>query len=116
MLALAALSDNLTVGEVASAWSGWIWLIGAIYLVLALIAAVLVARKAGYSHWLGVIAVLVPAVGAIVVLLFAFVKWPALRERDAAKALLKEHGLSLDEPPSPGKAAAAPKDAAKPEA
>ncbi len=96
MLEFATNSDNLTLGDVASEWSGWITLIGAIYLVVALLAAVLVARKAGYSHWLGVIAVLVPVVGVVVVLLFAFVKWPALRERDAAKALLEKNNLSLE--------------------
>ncbi len=96
-------SGNLTISDVLNEWSGWILLIGASYLVVALIAATLVARKAGYSHWLGVIAVAVPVVGAVFILLFAFVKWPALKERDAAKALLKKNGL-LTEPAPPADA------------
>jgi len=95
MLDMATNTDNLTIGDVISKWFGWISVIALVYVVLSLIAAVLVARKAGYSHWLGVIAVLVPVVGPVVILLFAFLKWPALRERDAAKALLKKNNLAL---------------------
>ena len=37
-----------------------------------------------------------PIVGPVFVLIFAFVKWPALKQRDAALALLKKNGLSLE--------------------
>ncbi len=92
-----AADDNLTFGDVVSAWLGWIMLATVLYIVIALVAAILVARKAGYSHWLGVIAVAVPIAGPIFILIFAFAKWPALKERDEAMALLAEHGLGLTE-------------------
>ena len=88
-------TDNLTFGEVFTAWLGWITLTVAVYTVIALVAAILIARKAGYSHWLGVIAVAVPLAGLVFILIFAFVKWPALKQRDEALALLKKNGLSL---------------------
>lgn len=91
-------TGNITPSQVLNAWLGWIALATIAYYVIALVAAILVARKAGYSHWLGVIAVAVPVVGLVFVLLFAFVKWPALKERDAALALLKKNGLSLEPP------------------
>ncbi len=101
--ALSTATDttgNLTPGQVFTAWLGWITLGTIVYGVIALVSAILVARKAGYSHWLGVIAVAVPVVGPVFILIFAFVKWPALKERDAALALLKKNGLAL-EPPKP---------------
>ncbi len=91
-------SGNITPSQVFTAWLGWLTLAAAAYLVISLVAAILIARKAGYSHWLGVIAVAVPAVGLVFVLIFAFVKWPALKERDAALALLKKNGLSIEAP------------------
>jgi hypothetical protein len=98
-LAMAAdTTDNLTWDEVFTAWFGWIALAVVVYAVIALVAAILVARKAGYSHWLGVIAVTVPIAGAVFILIFAFVKWPALKQRDEALALLKKNGLSIEAP------------------
>lgn len=114
-------TDNLTPGEVLTAWLGWITLATTLYAVIALVSAILIARKAGYSHWLGVIAVAVPVVGPVFVLIFAFVKWPALKERDAALALLKKNGLSI-EPPKPASPAsgkvptASSKDLGRPDA
>jgi hypothetical protein len=114
-------TDDLTFGEVVTAWLGWITLGVVLYSVIALVAAILVARKAGYSHWLGVIAVTVPIAGAVFILIFAFVKWPALKERDAALALLKKNGLSLPAPKPPTPASgtvetASAKDLKKPDA
>jgi hypothetical protein len=114
-------TDDLTFGEVVTAWLGWITLGVILYAVIALVAAILVARKAGYSHWLGVIAVMVPIAGAVFILIFAFVKWPALKERDAALALLKKNGLSLPapKPPAPASgtvATASAKDLKNPDA
>lgn len=91
-------TDNLTPGEVFTAWLGWITLAVVVYAVIALVAAILIARKAGYSHWLGVIAVAVPLAGLVFILIFAFVRWPALKQRDEALALLKKNGLSLEAP------------------
>ncbi len=113
-------TDNLTPGEVFTAWLGWITLGTIVYALIALVSAILIARKAGYSQWLGVIAVAVPVAGPVFILIFAFVKWPALRERDAALALLKKHGLSI-EPPKPADSAsgkvptASSKDLKKPD-
>ena len=114
-------TDDLTPGEVFTAWLGWITLGVVVYAVIALVAAILIARKAGYSHWLGVIAVTVPVAGAVFILIFAFVKWPALKQRDAALELLKKNGLSLPAPkvPAPASGAIAPasaKDLKKPDA
>jgi MFS family permease len=97
-------TDNLTPGEVFSAWLGWITLGTILYALIALVSAILIARKAGYSQWLGVIAVAVPIAGPIFILIFAFVKWPALKERDAALALLKKNKLSLEAPKPAGSA------------
>ena len=90
--------DNLTLGEVVSAWLGWITVGLVVYVVVGLLSAVLISRKAGYSHWLGVIAVAVPLLGPLLVLVFAFLKWPALKQRDAALALLAKNGLSIESP------------------
>ncbi len=95
-------TDNLTPGEVFSAWLGWITLGTILYVLIALVSAILIARKAGYSQWLGVIAVAVPIAGPVFILIFAFVKWPALKERDAALALLKKNGLSIEAPKPAG--------------
>jgi hypothetical protein len=122
-----ATSGNLTFGDVVSAWLGWLTLGTILYAAISLVAAILIARKAGYSHWLGVIAVAVPIVGPVFILIFAFVKWPALQERDAALALLKKNGLSIEPPkaatPTSGKVpttsskdAASSKDLGKPDA
>ena len=114
-------TDDLTPGEVFTAWLGWITLGVVVYAVIALVAAILIARKAGYSHWLGVIAVTVPVAGAVFILIFAFVKWPALKQRDAALELLKKNGLSLPAPKAPAPASgtvatASAKDLGKPDA
>ena len=119
----SAADDNLTFGDVVSAWLGWITLAIILYAVIALLAAILIARKAGYSHWLGVIAVAVPVAGPIFILIFAFTKWPALKERDAALELLKKNGLSIAPPKKPASPKASgslpttsAKDLGKPEA
>lgn len=60
----------------------------AVYLgivVLGIVAAVKVVTKAGYSGWWVLIA-LVPLVGSIMALVFAFSKWPVLREVEMLRA------------------------------
>lgn len=63
--------------------------------VLGLIIGIVVAKKAGYSGWWGALAVLVPPLGVILTLLFAFLKWPALKERDEALGILRTNELTL---------------------
>ncbi|MCB7134961.1 DUF805 domain-containing protein [Cellulosimicrobium marinum] len=68
------------------------WLFGGaalvIYLVVALlflVAYVRIIQKAGYSGWWILIA-LVPVVNVVMFLVFAFSRWPVLRERDALRS------------------------------
>ncbi|MDA8056360.1 MAG: hypothetical protein M0032_00055, partial [Actinomycetota bacterium] len=53
--------------------------------VLSIVAAVKIVTKAGYSGW-WVLIVLVPIVGAVMVLVFAFSKWPVTREVETLRA------------------------------
>ncbi len=87
-------TGDLTFAELFSQWFGWIALVGALSIVLSLIAAIIVARKAGYSHWLGIIAVLVPGAGPLMFLFFALAKWPVVKQRDEAIALLESKGAT----------------------
>lgn len=54
-------------------------------IVLSIIAAVKVVTKAGYSGW-WVLIVLVPFVGFVMTLVFAFSEWPILREVKVLRA------------------------------
>ncbi len=63
--------------------------------VVTLILAIVIAKKAGYSGWWGALAVLVPPLGVILALLFVFLKWPALKQRDEALGILKANDLTL---------------------
>jgi hypothetical protein len=63
--------------------------------VVYLILAIVIAKKAGYSGWWGALAVLVPPLGVLLVLLFALLKWPALKQRDEARGILKANDLTL---------------------
>jgi hypothetical protein len=64
-------------------------------LLLSLIIGIVVARKAGYSGWWGAVVVLVPFIGPIVFVILALLKWPALKQRDEALRVLKDHGIPL---------------------
>lgn len=63
--------------------------------VLSLVVAIVVAKKAGYSGWWGAIAVLFPPIGLILALLLAMLKWPSLKERDEALGILDQNKLTL---------------------
>lgn len=63
--------------------------------VVYLFMAIVITKKAGYSGWWGALAVLVPPLGVLLVLLFAFLKWPALKQRDEALGILKTNDLTL---------------------
>lgn len=67
----------------------------AVTFVLTLFVGIAVAKKAGYSGWWGALAVLVPPLGVVLALLFALLKWPALKERDEALGVLEAHALTL---------------------
>jgi hypothetical protein len=56
-------------------------------IVLSIVAAVKVVTKAGYSGWWVLIA-LVPLVGFVMTLVFAFSEWPILREVKTLRAQL----------------------------
>lgn len=59
------------------------------------ILAIVVAKKAGYSGWWGAIGVLFPPIGVVLLVLFALLKWPSLKERDEALGILDAHNLTL---------------------
>ncbi len=63
--------------------------------VLSLIVAIAVSKKAGYSGWWGAIAVLFPPIGIILALRLAMLKWPSLKERDEALGILDQNHLTL---------------------
>jgi len=54
-------------------------LIFAIFLAIYFVPIVMILRKAGYSGWWSLI-LLVPIVNVIMLWVFAFAKWPSLRE------------------------------------
>ena len=84
-----AFADFLrTAGQTALIVSG-------VTFVGMLILAIVVAKKAGYSGWWGAIGVLFPPVGVLLLVLFALLKWPALKERDEAIGILDNHSLTL---------------------
>jgi hypothetical protein len=68
------------------------WLVGgaaiAVYVaitVIFLIAYIRIIQKAGYSGWWVLVAI-VPILNVVMFLVFAFSRWPVLRERDALRA------------------------------
>ncbi|ACQ82173.1 hypothetical protein Bcav_3932 [Beutenbergia cavernae DSM 12333] len=75
------------------AWrDDYAWLFGGVALVVyiafaivMLIAYIRIIQKAGYSGWWVLIA-LVPIVNLVMFLVFAFSRWPVLRELDALRA------------------------------
>jgi uncharacterized membrane protein YhaH (DUF805 family) len=58
------------------------WLIVIVILALYFIPIIKILQKAGYSGWWCLI-VFVPLVNIIMVYVFAFANWPALRDRQA---------------------------------
>lgn len=63
--------------------------------VVLLIAMIAVVKKAGYSGWWAVLGVLLPPLGVVLLLAFALVKWPALKERDEAVKVVTDNNLIL---------------------
>ncbi|MGO9456999.1 MAG: DUF805 domain-containing protein [Acidimicrobiales bacterium] len=80
-------SDRVVCSGIAGAGGFLIFLL-LIYLAIAvlfIIAYVKILSKAGYSGWWVLIG-LVPLVGAVMFLVFAFSKWPVQRELEALRA------------------------------
>jgi hypothetical protein len=50
---------------------------------LGVLVAVRIARQAGYSPWWAVLAVLLPIVGIVLLLYFAFARWPVSRRLES---------------------------------
>jgi len=68
------------------------WLFGSVaiivylaILLIFLIAYIRIIQKAGYSGW-WVLVGIVPVLNVVMFLVFAFSRWPVLRERDALRA------------------------------
>jgi hypothetical protein len=61
------------------------------FLVIGIIAAVKVVTKAGYSGW-WVLITLVPLVGFVFILIFAFSTWPMTRELELLRAQVHRGG------------------------
>lgn len=55
------------------------------FLVVIVIAYVRIIQKAGYSGW-WVLVGIVPILNVVMFLVFAFSRWPVLREREALRA------------------------------
>lgn len=78
----------LSTGAVAFIVTGLVVLLG-------LVSSIAIAKKAGYSGWWGTLFFLVPVLGPILFVLFALLKWPAIKERDEALGLLRERDIPL---------------------
>jgi uncharacterized membrane protein YhaH (DUF805 family) len=81
--------DNIDYDQLADDYG---WLVGgaaiAVYiaiLVIFLIAYIRIIQKAGYSGWWILVAI-VPILNVVMFLVFAFSRWPVLRERDALRS------------------------------
>lgn len=68
------------------------WLFGGVAVVLYLAVAIVflvayirIIQKAGYSGW-WILVGLVPILNVVMFLVFAFSRWPVLRERDALRS------------------------------
>ncbi|WP_402463111.1 DUF805 domain-containing protein [Isoptericola aurantiacus] len=81
--------DDVSYDQLADDYG---WLVGGAALVvyllfalLVLIAYVRIIQKAGYSGWWVLIG-LVPIVNVVMFFVFAFSRWPVLRERDTLRS------------------------------
>jgi len=81
--------DTIDANQLAEDYG---WLFGGVAVVayvavavIFLVAYVRIIQKAGYSGW-WVLVGLVPILNVVMFLVFAFSRWPVLRERDALRA------------------------------
>ncbi|MFE6968516.1 hypothetical protein [Isoptericola sp. NPDC057653] len=80
--------DNWDYDQLADDY-GWLFGTAAlvVYLAIAvlfLVAYIRIIQKAGYSGW-WVLVGIVPILNVVMFLVFAFARWPVLRERDALR-------------------------------
>lgn len=95
-LATEGITDVTTsVAERIISWGLASIIVGALLLALMFVASIAIAKKAGYSGWWGAIFVLAWPIGWLFLGIFAILKWPALKERDEAFAVLREHDLTI---------------------
>jgi uncharacterized membrane protein YhaH (DUF805 family) len=76
-------------------------------LVLGIVAAVKIVSKAGYSGWWVLIG-LVPLVGSIFVLVFAFSTWPVTREVEMLRSQVGSRGYGREGGYGPGPVSGGP--------
>ena len=60
---------------------GLVWIV---FLVISFIFYVKILNKAGYSGWFSLLAI-IPLVGFVMFWVFAFLKWPVIREVEERK-------------------------------
>jgi len=88
----------------ASRAGGGALLIELIFLVVAIVAAVKILPKAGYSAWFALL-LLIPLVGFVMILVFAFADWPVDKElRHYRQGGYGPPSGGYPEPPWPGQA------------
>lgn len=71
-------------------WVGWLTgglglVVLVVYGLVMLVAYIRIIQKAGYSGW-WILVALVPVLNLVMFLVFAFSRWPVLRELDARRA------------------------------
>lgn len=89
-------NDYLTeTADQIAAWGIGSLIVVVLLIVLAFAASIAVAKKAGYSGWWGAIFVLAWPVGWLFLAIFAVLKWPVVKERDEALAVLRENNLTI---------------------
>ncbi|MBO0919682.1 DUF805 domain-containing protein [Cellulomonas sp. zg-ZUI222] len=82
-----------TATETATEWTDWLAggvglaVLIAVYVVM-LVAYVRIIQKAGYSGW-WVLVGLVPVLNVVMFLVFAFSRWPVLRENERLRSLTR---------------------------
>jgi hypothetical protein len=82
-------------GETVLGWGFWTIIVAVLLIALAFAASIAVAKKAGYSGWWGAIFVLAWPFAWLFIAVFAVLKWPVLKERDEALAVLRENNLTI---------------------
>lgn len=100
----SSVAENLS--ETASDWyqtaGVWALVLTVLFFLLWLVAAIAIAKKAGFSGWWGALFILVPFISWILFGLFAILKWPVTKQRDEARGVVRGNDLTL---PSEEKAA-----------
>jgi hypothetical protein len=89
-------NDYLTdTADQIAAWGVGSLIVAILLVVLAFAASIAIAKKAGYSGWWGAIFVLAWPIGWLFLAIFAVLKWPVVKERNEALAVLRENNLTI---------------------